>query len=196
MSEPSTGLSRLPITPAEALALLEARITRDSLRKHCLATEAVMRRLARHFGEDEDAWGIVGLLHDLDLESIDDDATRHALVTCDWLAERGFPAEALQAIKAHNGDVLGIEPVSRLDHALTAAESVTGLVTAAALVHPSKSLAAVSVSSLRKRMKERRFAANVSRERIRMHEYLGLGFDEFAGLALEAMQERAEALGL
>lgn len=191
-----TPLPPVPLSRAEALALLEARITRDSLRKHCLATEAVMRRLARHFGEDEDAWGIVGLLHDLDLESIGDDATRHGLVTCDWLGELGFPREALQAIRAHNGDVLGIEPVSRLDHALTAAESMTGLISAAALVHPSRSVAAVAVSSLRKRMKERRFAANVSRERIRMHEYLDLGFDDFAALALEAMQGCAESLGL
>jgi len=192
----TTHLRAVPLTRLEAVALLEDRIARDSLRKHCLATEAVMRRLARHFGEDEDAWGIVGLLHDLDLESIDDDASRHGLVTCDWLAERDFPVEALQAIKAHNGDVLGIEPVSRLDYALTAAESITGLIAAAALVHPSRSLAAVQVSSLRKRLKERRFAANVSRERIRMHEYLELAFDDFAGLALEAMQACADTLGL
>jgi predicted hydrolase (HD superfamily) len=188
-------LRSVPLTRGQALELLETHISRDSLRKHCLATEAVMRRLAWHFGEDEDAWGIVGLLHDLDLESIGDDASRHALVTCDWLAERGFPVEALQAIKAHNGDVLGIEPVNRLDYALTAAESVTGLIAAAALVHPSRSISAVQVSSLRKRMKERRFAANVSRERVRMHEYLDLGFDDFAGLALEAMQGCAATLG-
>ena len=187
---------KLPISRTEALDLLQRHVRKDNLRKHCLASEAVMRGLARRFGEDEEAWGIVGLLHDLDLEEIGDDATRHALVTCDWLAELAFPLEALQAIKVHNGDVLGIEPVSRLDYALTAAESVTGLVAAAALVHPSKSLAAVEVPSLRKRLKERRFAANVSRERIAMHEHLGLTFDDFAGIALESMRACAADLGL
>lgn len=186
----------IPMTRDEALALLHEKIEKESLRRHCLATEAVMRHLARRFDEDEEAWGVVGLLHDLDLESIDDDATRHALVTGDWLAERGFPNDALQAIRAHNGDILGIEPVSRLDYALTAAESVTGLIAATALVHPSRRVADVRVKSLRKRMKEPRFAANVSRERIRMHEQIGLEFDEFAATALEAMQSIAAELGL
>ena len=155
-----------------------------------------MQRLAGHFGEDEESWGIIGLLHDLDLESIDDDMKRHGETTAGWLSDKGFPEEALQAIRAHNGDILGVEPESRLDLALTAAESMTGLVSACALIYPSKKVADVKVKSLRKRMKEKRFAANVDRDRIRMHEKLGLEFDEFATLSLEGMVRAAEVLGL
>lgn len=179
-----------------ALALLHEKVGAESLRKHCIASEAIMRRLAEHFEEDEDLWALTGLLHDLDLESIDDDMTRHGLVTASLLADLGFPPEALQAVKAHNGDVLGIEPVSRLDYALSAAESMSGLVAATALIYPSKKVADVKVKSLRKRMKEKRFAANVSRARVRMHEHLGLDFDQFAGLALEGMKRAAADLGL
>jgi putative nucleotidyltransferase with HDIG domain len=187
---------KLPMTRAEALTLLEAKIQSPSLRKHSLASEAIMQRLAEHFGEDAEAWGVVGLLHDLDLESIDDDMRRHAETTAGWLAELGFPAEVLQAIRAHNGDILGVEPTSRLDLALTAAESMTGLVSACALIYPSKKVADVQVKSLRKRMKESRFAANVDRDRIRKHEALGLDFDQFATLSLEGMGRIAEDLGL
>ena len=186
----------LPITREEALALLHDKIQTESLRKHSLASEAIMRRLAEHFGEDVDAWGIVGLLHDLDLESIDDDMTRHGETTASWLREKGFPEEALQAIRAHNGDILGVEPETRLDQALTAAESMTGLVSACALIYPSKKVADVKVKSLRKRMKEKRFAANVSRERIQVHEQLGLEFNDFAALSLEGMVRIADELGL
>ncbi len=186
----------LPIAREQALQLLEERVSSPALRKHGLATEAIMRALARRFGEDEDLWGITGLLHDLDLELIGNDMTRHGLVTCDILAERGFPPRALQAIKAHNGDVLGIECTDPFDFALTSAESMTGLISAAALVQPSRALADVKVKSIVKRMKEKRFAANVSRERIRQHESLGLPFAEFCALSIAAMQAIAPELGL
>lgn len=192
----ATTTMTIPLSRDEAWSLLEEKVAQPWLRKHSLATEAVMRRLAEHFDEDPEAWGIIGLLHDLDLESIDDDMSRHGLVTAAWLAELGFPAEALAAIQAHNGDLLGLEPCERLDYALTAAESVTGLVVATALVYPSKRVADVQVKSLRKRMREKRFAANVSRERIRHHEQLGLSFDAFATLALEAMTRVAAELEL
>ena len=191
-----TTLIPSAMTRDDALALMHSKIESESLRKHMLASEAIMRRLAAHFGEDEDDWGLVGLLHDIDLESIDDDQRRHALVACEWLAELGVADAALQAIRAHNGDILGVEPVSRLDYALTSAESITGLVSATALVRPSRKVADVKVKSVRKRMKEKRFAANVSRERIRMHQGLGLSFDEFAAMAIEAMTGIADELGL
>lgn len=180
----------------EALALLHDKILSEPLRKHALASEAIMRRLAEHFEEDPELWGLTGLLHDLDLESVDEDMTRHGLVTAQWLAERDFPAEACEAIKAHNGDILGIEPETRLAIALTAAESISGLVAATALVYPSRKVADVKVKSLRKRMKEKRFAANVSRERIAYHEKLGLDFDTFAALAVDGMSRAADDLGL
>ena len=189
-------MTLVPMTRDDALALLEEKVSQDWLHKHSLATEAVLRRLAEHFGEDADGWGIVGLLHDLDLESIDDDVTRHGLVTAGWLAERGFAAETLQAIQAHNGDVLGIEPSERLDYALTSSESLTGLIVATTLVYSSKKIADVKVKSLRKRMQEKRFAAKVSRERIRYHEQLGLSFDDFATMALEGMCGISDKLGL
>ncbi len=185
-----------PLDRDRALELLHQKIESPSLRKHSYATEAIMRHLARHFGEPEDFFGIVGLLHDLDLEAIDNDMTRHGLITAEWLEALGFPESALQAIRAHNGDILGITPKTRLDFALTAAESLTGLISATALIYPSRKVKDVKLKSLRKRMREPRFAANVSRELIGRHEQLGLDFDTFASIGLAAMSEIADDLGL
>jgi len=190
-----TSTHPLPMDRALALAFLHDKLASETLRKHSLASEAIMRRLAVHFGEDPDVWGLAGLLHDADLESIADDMTRHGVTTATWLQARGFPEPFLAAIRAHNGDVLGCEPEGLLAIALTAGESISGLISAAALIHPTRTVAAVKASSLRKRMKEKRFAANVDRARIAYHEKLGLSFEEFAELALDGMRQVAAELG-
>lgn len=172
-----------------ALEMLHANLKADYLRKHCYATEAVMRRLARERGEDEELWGLTGLLHDLDLEICGDDMSVHADLGARMLEEAGAPAEMVEAVRMHNAEGLGLgERSAAFHHALAAAETVTGLIVAAALVRPEKDLAGVKVSSLRKRMKEKAFARGARREVIMECEAAGFELDEFLALALEAMQ--------
>jgi predicted hydrolase (HD superfamily) len=122
--------------------------------------------------------------------------SRHGKVTADVLTGLGFPEAVVRAVLAHNGDVLGIPCASLLEFALTSAESLSGLVVASALVQPSKKLADVKPESVRKRMKEKRFAANVSRERIMQAERLSIPFEEFVAISVRAMQGIAADIGL
>lgn len=181
----------------EALALLHDNLRSENLRKHCYATEAVMRRLARELGEDEETWGLAGLLHDIDLEITGNDMSLHAEKAAHMLAERGAPAEMVDAVRMHNAEGLGLgERKTVFQHALAAAETVTGLIVAAALVLPDRKLAGVKVSSLRKRMKEKAFARGARREVILECEQAGLPLDTFLTLALESMQQISGQLGL
>jgi len=183
------------ISRDEAVSLLESKIENINLRRHMLATESIMRSLASRLGRDADLWGLTGLLHDIDLEEVDQDPKRHAAVGAEWLAGK-LPDEAVQAVKAHNGEMLGIERSSELEHALAAAETLTGLVVAATLVLPSKKLADLKVKSVRKRMKEPRFAAGVNREIILECEKFGMEVFEFIELGVEAMRGIGPDLGL
>jgi len=185
----TTGISR-----GEALRLLWEHVENDYTRRHSLATEAVMRALARRLGQDEDLWGLTGLLHDLDYEDVGGDPQRHGLHAAEVLAARGGLREMCDAIIAHNGDVLGVPCRTPLEFALSAGESITGMVFAMARVLPSKSIRDVQARSVRKRLREPRFAANVSRERIGQHAGLGLSEEEFVGIAVEAMQSIADLL--
>jgi putative nucleotidyltransferase with HDIG domain len=179
-----------------ALGLLRQHVTSDILIKHCLASEAIMRALAARFGENPDHWGLAGLLHDLDFEVTKDAPGEHAAKTAEILSGEGAPADIIQAIREHNADALGIACESRMGIALTASETVTGLIVATALVQPDRRLASVKVASVRKRMKEKAFARNVSRERILDCEKIGLALDDFLTLSVEAMQGVAGELGL
>jgi putative nucleotidyltransferase with HDIG domain len=180
----------------EALNLLNRMMQQQNLIKHCLATEAIMRQLARKLGEDEKLWGLTGLLHDIDLEQTRGDQTQHARLGAQILEEEGFPQTGVQAVLAHNGEVLGIERRTPLDHALTCSETVTGLIVATALVYPDKKLASVKLKSVTKRMKEKRFAENVNRDKIRECTELGLELTDFIRISLEAMQHISDQLGL
>ncbi|RJP31940.1 MAG: HDIG domain-containing protein [Actinobacteria bacterium] len=181
----------------EALQLLQVNLKSENLLKHCYATEAVMRRLAREAGEDEELWGLTGLLHDLDLEITGDDMSVHADTAARMLEGRGAPAEMADAVRMHNAEGLGLgERSTVLQHALAASETVTGLIVAAALVRPDKQLAGVKVSSLRKRMKEKAFARGARREVIAECEQAGFELDDFLAMALEAMQCISGDLGL
>jgi putative nucleotidyltransferase with HDIG domain len=180
---------------APVLAEIEARVANENLRRHMLATEAIMRALAAHFGEDPDVWGLAGLGHDLDTEETQDDVTRHGAVAADALGALGLPPEATHAVAAHNPDT-GVAATERIDVALIAADQLSGLITAAALVRPDKDLGGVKVKSVRKRYREGAFARGVHRESIARCEELGLELDEFFALGLEAMQGIAPELGL
>ena len=179
-----------------ARELLKEHITADNLRKHCLATEAIMRALAPRFDADPDLWGTAGLLHDLDYDETKDDMARHGEVTAGILREEGYPEEMIEAIRSHNADNLGIERTAPFGVALAAAESATGLIAAMALILPSKKVADVKTKSVVKRMKEVAFARNVDREDIRRAGEIGLEVREFLDIGVQAMKDAAADLGL
>jgi putative nucleotidyltransferase with HDIG domain len=183
------------IERAEALALMESKVVNINLRRHMLATEAVMRSLAGRLGADLELWGLTGLLHDIDLEAVEQDPGLHAATAAEWLAGQ-LPEEARQAIRAHNGEALGISRVSALDFALAAAENLTGLVVAAVLVLPSKRIADLKAKSVKKRFKEPRFAAGANREIMLESQRLGLELGEFVELGVEGMRAIGADLGL
>ena len=180
----------------DALGLLREHVQNENLVKHCLATEAIMRGLAERLGEDTETWGLVGLLHDLDFESTKDSPQEHTRKTVEVLSEKGLSEDALQAIREHNAEALGIPRQSRFGIALACSETITGLIVATALIYPDKKLASVKPKSVRKRMKETAFARKVNREIIRDCEQIGVPLDEFIELSLRAMQGIADQLGL
>jgi hypothetical protein len=180
---------------APVLAAVQAHVANENLRRHMLATEAIMRGLAARLGEDPDAWGLAGLGHDLDAEETEDDFTRHGAVAAETLRGLGLPDDAVHAVAAHNPDT-GIAATRRIDVGLIAADQLSGLITAAALVRPEKDLAGVKLKSVRKRYREGAFARGVDRDAIARCEELGLELDEFFALGLEAMQGIAPELGL
>ncbi len=176
----------------EALELVKQHVNNRNLVKHMIAVEAVMRRLARHFGENEEVWGLAGLLHDLDYAETVDDFARHGFRTVEILQDYNVPPEILQAIKSHPGHVPRLSP---MDHALYAVDPLTGLIVAAVLMHPQKKLAALDADFIRRRFKEKRFAAGADRDQIRACSELGLELDKFFQLGLEGMREAADELG-
>ena len=178
-----------------ALTLLADQKTPPSLLQHALASEAIMRALAQHFGENEDLWGLTGLLHDLDYPATPENAARHGLDTAEMLAGQ-LPDEALTAIRAHNAEMNGAAgPASRFDYALRCGETVTGLISAAALMRPT-GMEGMEVKSIKKKMKDKAFAASVCRDNIRQCAEAGLELDAFLALSIEAMRAHAAELGL
>lgn len=177
------------------LAEVESRISSLSLRRHMLATEAIMAALATRLGEDVVLWGLAGLAHDLDSEETEGDAARHGVAAAARLRELGLPEEAVHAVEAHNPET-GVVSTTRFDVALVAADQLSGLVTAAALVRPEKDLTGVQLKSVRKRYREGAFARGVDRAAIARCAELDLELDEFLALGLEAMQGIAPELGL
>ncbi|MCD6580475.1 MAG: HDIG domain-containing protein [Desulfuromusa sp.] len=184
------------ITRERSLELLNQYLSNPNLIKHCLASEAVMRALARHFSEDEELWGLTGLLHDVDVELTLDDLSRHTHETVRILREEGVAEEIIEAIRMHNEHAHGDKRSERFHHALAAGETITGLIIAAALVYPDKKLGSVKPKSVRKRYKEKQFAAGASREIIAECELIGLAIPDFCDLCLEAMQGISDDLGL
>jgi putative nucleotidyltransferase with HDIG domain len=179
----------------QAWELLNEYTTKDGLIKHALAVEAAMRAYAKRYGEDETAWGIVGLLHDFDYKrypSLDD----HPMKGVEILRSKGLPQEWITAVAGHARHT-GVKRESLMAKALFAADELTGFIVAVALVRPSRKIADVKVSSVKKKMKDKAFAANVSREDIAQGaQELGVDLDEHIGFVVEAMQGIADRLGL
>lgn len=183
------------MTREDAFDAIRENVENENLVKHMIATEAIMKTLAKRFGEDEEAWALAGLLHDIDVELTEGDMDSHGMLGSDLVREMGVNHEISQAILAHN-EMLGIPRETMMDKALFCADPLTGLITAAALVRPDKKLAGVEAKSVRKRFKEKSFAAGASREGISLCSEIGLELDEFIEIGLKAMQEAAVELGL
>ena len=180
---------------AEALDLLKRNIKTNNLLKHTYAVEAVMRGMARRFQQDEELWGLAGLLHDIDYEETKDDAARHSLVGGEILEQEGLPPEVVYAVKSHN-HYHGLERKSLMDKALYASDPLTGLIVAGALIRPEKKLAPVDVPFLVNRFHEKSFARGANREQIASCGELGLSLEEFIEIGLEAMKGIHKELGL
>jgi len=182
-------------TRAEALALLKEYNTKEGLIKHALAVEGVMRYMARKRGEDEGLWGIVGLIHDLDYEQF---ADRHCTKTAEILRERGWPEDVIRAVVSHGWGICSdVRPESDLEKVLFAVDELTGLVAATALVRPSKSVLDMKAKSVRKKWKDKRFAAGANREIIQQGaEMLGVELSDLITDVIMGMREVAEEIGL
>lgn len=191
--------TRLP-TRGEALALQHEYTASESLRKHMLAVEAAMRAYAVHFGEDADRWGLTGLIHDFDYERFPNAAhsatEEHPAEGVRILRSRGWPEDILQAILGH-ATYSGVARETRMAKALFAVDELTGLITATALVRPSRSVHEVDAKSVRKKMRDKAFARGVSREDVTIGaQELGVDLDTHIQFVVEAMQGAAPSLGL
>jgi len=183
------------MTRDEVLKLVQGWTKNQNIIKHMLAVEAVMRALARRFGEDEEKYGLAGLAHDADYEKFPEE---HPLKLVEELGSRGAPNWLVDAVKAHAWGRHGLpEPKNRLEWALYTCDELTGLVVAVALVRPDKKLSSVMADSILKKWKEKSFAAGVHRDQIELcEEKLGIKLSEFVGIALSAMQDVSSELGL
>ncbi len=184
------------ITRDEALAIMHEFVQSPSLRRHMYAVEAAMRFYARQFGEDEEKWGITGLLHDFDWE-IHPNLNDHPIKGAVILRERGVPEEIVHAILTHAPERTGLRPQTRMEKALRACDEITGLITAVALVRPSKSLYDLKVKSVKKKWKDKAFAAGVNRQDIEeAAAEFGVDLWEHVGNVIAAMRSIAPVLGL
>ncbi|MGH2723518.1 MAG: HDIG domain-containing metalloprotein [Actinomycetota bacterium] len=176
-----------------ALALVRDKAEKETTVRHLVSVEGVMRRLARHLGEDEEAWGLVGLFHDLDQDRTHDDPERHAYQAAEWLREAGVDEKVVNGVLAHAHERYRTD---RMSQAVVHADAVAGLLVAAALVRPEKARG-MKVSSMRKKLKDKAFAPGVNRDEItEVEEKLGLSLDEFLSLGIEGLQEVAPEIDL
>lgn len=179
----------------QAIELLYKHIKNEKMIAHCLASEAVMRKMAERLGQDADEWGLAGLLHDIDVELTNADPHTHGQKARELIGDI-LPESAIDAIEMHNEVSAGKDRTTMFHHALAASETITGLIFATALVYPDKKISSVKPKSVVKRMKEKLFAASVRREAIMECERVGLTIDEFAELSLKAMSEISGKLGM
>ena len=183
------------MTREEALKSIKANIENGNSIKHMLATEAIMRALAKHLGEDEEEWGLAGLLHDIDAELTQGDMHTHSKLGADLARELGANEAVVHAILCHN-EAHGIPRETKLDKALFCVDPLTGLITAAALVRPDRKLASLEAKSVIKKFKQKGFAAGANRQQIALCSEIGIEFDQFIELGLTAMKGIADDLGL
>ncbi|MEM1513494.1 MAG: HD domain-containing protein [Candidatus Thermoplasmatota archaeon] len=167
-------------------------IKNESLKKHMIAVSSIMKKLAKRFNEDENIWGMVGLLHDIDYEiaSIEE----HGKISAEMLKDK-LPSFALHAIMAHN-EKTGFKPNDRIDYSLIACDAISGLIVSTALVMPNKKISEIKIDTLKNKFKDKSFARKIDREKIKYCEKVGLSLDEFFSISLDAMNEIADKIGL
>jgi putative nucleotidyltransferase with HDIG domain len=184
-------------TRTDAYTLMTNHVKNENLQKHMLAVEAAMRFYARKYGEDEELWGMTGLLHDSDYEEYPD-LHEHTQVLAQWLRDGGYDERIIYAILAHNDLNAATHPRNNLlSKALYACDEITGMITATSLVRPNKSIIGLEVSSVRKKMKTKGFAAGVNREDlVKSAAELGVDLDEHIAFVIQAMSSIADTLGL
>jgi len=183
------------MTREQALALVQEKIKNVNLIKHCLATESCMRELAKHFQEDEEKWGLTGLLHDIDYEGTKNEPDKHSILGAEMLEKLGLDKEICEAVKTHN-EAHGIAPETRMAKAIFCVDPLTGLIVAATLVLPSKKIADLTVENVINRFSEKSFARGANREIISKCSDIGLSLEEFVEMGLEAMKKINSELGL
>jgi len=179
----------------EALSLVKEHVKNPRHFKHVLAVEAIMREIAREVGGDEEKWGLVGLLHDLDFDLTEGNPEKHTQIASEILKGK-VSDDIIRAIRSHNFEHTGEKPETLLEKFLVASDAVSGLIVATALVMPGKKLGEVKVKSLKKKFKAKDFARGVDRERILFCEDAGMPLDKFLEVALRGMKKVAEQIGL
>ncbi|MEM2935037.1 MAG: HD domain-containing protein [Candidatus Thermoplasmatota archaeon] len=167
-------------------------IGNENLKKHMIAVSAIMKKLAKKFNEDENIWGTVGLLHDIDYEVAS--VEEHGKISAEMLKDK-LPSFALDAIRAHN-EKTGFKPSNRIDYSLIACDAISGLIVSTALVMPNKKISEIKIDTLKNKFKDKSFARKIDRERIKYCEKIGLSLDEFFSISLDAMNEIADKIGL
>jgi len=177
----------------QAEKLLFEYLKNKNLRRHCLATEAVMAALAERLGQDRKNWALAGLLHDIDYEQTKETPDKHALVGAEILRKHGLPEDIVNAVLAHN---FRKEPEGLMENAIVCADAVTGLIVASALIRPEKKISALTVDFVSRKMKEPSFARGADRSKIAYYEKLGLTKEEFLEIAIKAMAQIADKLRL
>jgi len=184
------------LTREEAFNLVKKNVTKKNFVYHMLAVEAIMKSVAKHFGEDDHLWGLTGLLHDIDYGKTENTPEKHALLAEEILKEYVLPEEVIRAIKAHNYQYTQIKPETRMEKALIACDAISGLLVACALVMPSKKLADVNVETVTKKFKAKDFARGVDRERILFCEEIGIPREKFFEIALDGLKKASSEIGL
>jgi len=183
------------LTREQALNLVRRHVAKRNVVYHMLAVEAIMRSVAKHFEEDEEQWGLLGLLHDIDYEKTEATPEKHSLLTEEILREV-VPDELIKSIKTHNFRHTGVMPETRLEKALIASDAISGLLVACALVMPSKKLADVKVETVAKKFKDKDFARGAERERILVCEEIGISRQKFFEIALNGLKNKAAEIEL
>ncbi|NIM46729.1 MAG: HDIG domain-containing protein [Candidatus Aenigmarchaeota archaeon] len=179
----------------EALKLVRENINKENLIKHMLAVEAIMKGATEYLGEKQEKWELTGLLHDIDFGKTENDPEHHALITEEILKDK-VDEEIIRAIKSHNFEHTNVNPETKMENILIAADAVSGLIIAAALIIPSKKLADVKVKSIKKKFKQKDFARNCNRERMLFCERAGIPKEKFFEICLTALQNISDELGL
>jgi len=179
----------------EALELVKKNVTKKTILYHMLAVEAIMRNVASHLEEDEDLWGLTGLVHDIDYEKTEATPERHATLA-EQILKNTVPEEVQRAIKAHNFQHTNVVPKTSMEKALIASDAISGLLVACALVMPSKKLSDVKVETVTKKFKDKDFARGADRKRVLLCEDIGVPKEKFFEIALNGLKNVATELGL